>query len=63
LAIEEDENLKMKYADNTVNNYDMELEKDIDLITKSLSRPYFNSALKKLARENPKNLNLFVNIY
>jgi len=55
LAIEEDENLKMKYADNTVNNYDMELEKDIDLITKSLSRPYFNSALKKLARENPNN--------
>ena len=55
MAIEEDENLKMKYADNTVNNYDMELEKDIDLITKSLSRPYFNSALKKLARENPNN--------
>ena len=55
MAIEEDENLKMKYADNTVNNYDMELEKDIDLITKSLSRPYFNSALKKLTRENPNN--------
>jgi len=55
LAIEEDANLKMKYADNTVNNYDMEIEKDIDLITKSLSRPYFNSALKKLARENPNN--------
>jgi len=48
--------------DNAVSNND-ELEKDIDLITKSLSRPYFNSALKKLARENPKNLNLFVNIY
>ena len=43
--------------DNAVSNND-ELEKDIDLITKSLSRPYFNSALKKLARENPKNAQL-----
>ncbi|MGN6709182.1 MAG: hypothetical protein ACTHKF_07535, partial [Candidatus Nitrosocosmicus sp.] len=29
-----------------------------DLITKSLSRPYFNSALKKLAKDNPNNAQL-----
>jgi len=48
----------MKFLDNAVSNNDKELENDIDLITKSLSRPYFNSALKKLARENPNNARL-----
>ena len=57
LFFKEDANLKMEYFDNTVSNY-WELEKDIDLITKSLSRPYFNSALKKLSRENPNNARL-----
>ncbi|MGN6560350.1 MAG: hypothetical protein ACTHJ2_07480, partial [Candidatus Nitrosocosmicus sp.] len=44
----------MECATNTVSNY-IELANDIDLITKSLSRPYFNSALKKLAKDNPNN--------
>src|SRR5690242_7951998 len=44
----------MEGATNTVSNY-IELANDIDLITKSLSRPYFNSALKKLAKDNPNN--------
>jgi integrase len=37
---------------------DTDLDKNIDLITKSLSRPYFNTALKKLARNNSKNAKL-----
>lgn len=37
---------------------DLDLERNIDLITKSLSRPYFNSALKKLAKNNSKNARL-----
>jgi hypothetical protein len=48
----------MEYAANSVSNNDRELEKDIDLITKSLSRPYFNSTLKKLVKENPNNARL-----
>ncbi|MGN6560300.1 MAG: hypothetical protein ACTHJ2_07220 [Candidatus Nitrosocosmicus sp.] len=47
----------MEYATKTVSNY-IELANDIDLITKSLSRPYFNSALKKLAKDNPNNAQL-----
>jgi hypothetical protein len=58
LAIKEVAKIKMKFLDNAVSNNDKELENDIDLITKSLSRPYFNSALKKLARENPNNARL-----
>ncbi|HEX5185574.1 MAG TPA: tyrosine-type recombinase/integrase [Nitrososphaeraceae archaeon] len=34
------------------------LEKNIDLITKSLSRPYFNTALKRLQKDNPNNAKL-----
>ncbi|MGN6709752.1 MAG: hypothetical protein ACTHKF_10435, partial [Candidatus Nitrosocosmicus sp.] len=54
MVTREDANLKMDYATNTVSNY-IELANDLDLITKSLSRPYFNSALKKLAKDNPNN--------
>jgi hypothetical protein len=61
LAIKEVAKIKMKFLDNAVSNNDKELENDIDLITKSLSRPYFNSALKKLARENPNNAQLICN--
>ena len=50
LAIGDDAKLKLERFDNAVSNYDEDLEKDIDLITKPLTRPYFNSALKKLAR-------------
>jgi hypothetical protein len=53
LVIKEETKLALEYKEN-----DKDLEKDIDLITKSLSRPYFNSALKKLARENPNNAQL-----
>ena len=36
----------------------LDLDKNIDFITKSLSRPYFNTALKRLARSNPNNAKL-----
>jgi hypothetical protein len=57
LVIKEDANLKMDYSANAA-SIEKELENDIDLITKSLSRPYFNTAIKKLARENPNNAQL-----
>ncbi|MDN5847981.1 MAG: hypothetical protein L0H53_17105 [Candidatus Nitrosocosmicus sp.] len=34
---------------------DLDPGKNIDLITKTLSRPYFNTALKRLAKSNPNN--------
>jgi hypothetical protein len=56
LAIKEDAKLKKGSFNNAVVNE--ALEKDIDLITEYLSRPYFNSALKKLSKENPNNAKL-----
>jgi hypothetical protein len=53
LVFKKDTKVKVEYIENN-----KDLQKDIDLITKSLSRPYFNSALKKLAKENPKNTHL-----
>ena len=35
-----------------------QLQEDIDTITKSLSRPYFRTALKRLAIDNPQNASL-----
>lgn len=37
---------------------DLDLDRNIELITKSLSRPYFNTALKRLAKSNPDNTKL-----
>jgi hypothetical protein len=53
LVFKKDTKVKVEYIENN-----KDLQKDIDLITKSLSWPYFNSALKKLAKENPKNTRL-----
>ena len=37
---------------------DLSLDRNIESITKSLSRPYFNTALKRLAKSNPDNAKL-----
>ena len=37
---------------------DLDLDRNIELMTKSLSRPFFNTALKRLAKSNPKNAQL-----
>jgi len=56
LANLEDSNL---IGNNTPDFYsDLDLDRNIKLITKSLSRPYFNTALKRLAKINPINAKL-----
>jgi len=46
-------------GNNTPDFYsDLDLDRNIKLITKSLSRPYFNTALKRLTKINPINTKL-----
>ena len=40
------------------NDYFLELHRKIDSITKSLSKPYFNKALKDLINTNPNNASI-----
>lgn len=45
-------------AQNADKNDFLDLEKKIDTITTSLSRPYFNKSLKELAKVNPTNVKI-----
>jgi hypothetical protein len=52
------ENCNLRQDSNSDCFSELDLDKNIDLLTKSLSRPYFNTALKKLVKSNPHNAKL-----